>query len=381
MSAALKLAPAPDDAAALLDLLAPGEPVTFQTFDDTRQKRPTLASILHGTLTEHRQRLANANANGAGVFFMVNAGNGKGRKAANVRRVRALFADLDGAPLEPVQASPLPAHAIVESSPGRWHAYWRIADCPPGDFKPMQKALAARFNADASVCDLPRVMRLPGFEHRKGQAFRSRIIALRHVSPYTFTELRAEFALPEPSPAAPITRRPSRRVLPDRIVQGERNATLLSLAAGLVRKGYVGRAVADRLQTINAQRYDPPLGADEVAAIAARACAYGSDGFTKLPHALLDSLEWKALAPGAHDVVLQAFRRFDGSNNGRIALTWADFEAREGFGSKQTFLTHRTAAAQSGILLRVSEGRRTQTGRTPDLYGIAGKWLQTDHSE
>ncbi|TAM99930.1 MAG: hypothetical protein EPN40_04625 [Rhodanobacteraceae bacterium] len=39
MNAAAKLAIVPDDAAALLDLLAPGEPLTFQTFDDKHKPK------------------------------------------------------------------------------------------------------------------------------------------------------------------------------------------------------------------------------------------------------------------------------------------------------------------------------------------------------
>src|SRR5690606_20466233 len=120
------------------DLLAPGEPVTIQTFGEGTAKHTLgLNRILHGTLAEHRHTLAELNARGAGIFWMVNAGDGKGRKASNVRRVRAVFVDLDGAALEPVQASPLAPHAIVESSPGRWHAYWRMADCPLDQFRPL----------------------------------------------------------------------------------------------------------------------------------------------------------------------------------------------------------------------------------------------------
>ena len=183
------------DADILLDLLASGELVTFQTFDDAKRNRRGLTRILHGSLAEHRQTLASLNERGAGVFWMVNAGDGKGRKATNVQRIRALFVDLDGAPLEPVKAATLQPHCIVESSPDRWHAYWRIADCPPDRFTPLQKALAARFHADSKACDLPRVLRLPGFDHRKGKAYRSRIIELHDALPYTLDEFQRAFAI------------------------------------------------------------------------------------------------------------------------------------------------------------------------------------------
>lgn len=382
MNAAACLVAVPDDATGLLDLLAPGEAVTFQTFGEGNAKGARgLNRVLHGTLAEHRPTFADLNARGAGIFWMVSAGDCKGRKAANVRRIRALFVDLDGAPLEPVQASPLAPHAIVKSSPGRWHAYWRIADCPLDQFTPLQKALAERFAADPSVHDLPRVMRLPGFQHRKGEPFASHNVTLRNAPPYTLAEFRRAFAFDEaeaPSAQRTLPRRAraapqkQRRDLPDCIPEGERNATLFRLARGLVQRGYPAQGVNDRLQRINAERCTPPLGADEVDGIATQAAAYGSDGFTMLPDRLLDSPAWKALPPRAHDVILLAFRRYrHDTPHAGIALTWSDFQGRPGFGKKRTFYNARTAAVQSGILLPMREGRNTQKGRTPNLFGIA----------
>ena len=349
-----------------------GDRFTFQTFDDSPAKSPALSRIMHGRLAEHAAALASLNERGAGVFFMVNAGDGKGRKAGNVAQVRALFVDLDGSPLAPVQEAALPPHCIVESSPGRWHAYWLVKDCPLDRFKPLQRALAERFDADRKVCDLPRVMRLPGFDHRKGEPFASRVLSLdADRVPYKLSELVQVFDL---NPAPVALPAPKRRTLPDVIPEGDRNGTLLSLAAGLVRKGHDGQAVNDRLQRINAERCQPPLCASEVDAIAAQAVGYGSDGFTLLPHKLLDSPQWKALPPPAHDVILAAFRRFDGFNNGNIALTPADFDGRPGM-TESAFKRHRRRALASGILRLAKQGKPTQTGRTPDLYAIADHWL------
>lgn len=333
-------------AAGFLSLL--GESFTFQTFDDSPHKSPMLSRILHGTLAQHAKRLADLNAQGAGVFVMVNAGDGKGRKAANVKRVRALFVDLDGAPLAPVQAAALPPHCIVESSPGRWHAYWIVDDCLLEQFKPMQRALAERFSGDPKVCDLPRVMRLPSFEHRKREPFTSKVLVLDvDRPPYRLAEMMQAFELEAAQPPTPApVKLATRRTLPDVIPQGERNNTLLSLAAGLVRKGHDAAATNGRLQRINAERCQPQLCASEVDTIAARAVGYGSDGFMQLPHKLLDSPQWKALPPPVHDIILMAFRRFDGFNNGNIALTWEDFDGRPGM-SESTFKRHRQHAVAS----------------------------------
>lgn len=156
---------------------------TFQTFDDQHQRRD-LAKVLHGTLDQHAQTLTRLQVQGAGVFFMVNAGDGivhEGYKTCrcerNVQRIRSLFVDLDGAPLDPVLHDPHP-DIVIESSPGRFHAYWLTDDCPLDKFTFRQKQLAAKFNGDKSVTDLPRVMRLPGFWHQKKNPFMTRIVSL-----------------------------------------------------------------------------------------------------------------------------------------------------------------------------------------------------------
>ena len=164
-------------AKAYLNALDPTGTFTFQTFDDNKERKDgRLARILHGTLDQHLPTLAKLQQQGAGVFVMVNEGDGNGRSAANVLRVRAHVLDLDGAPLEPVIKSNLPPHIAVESSPDKWHAYWLVEDCPLGEFKARQHALAARFNGDMAICDLPRVLRLPGFWHQKGTPFQTRLI-------------------------------------------------------------------------------------------------------------------------------------------------------------------------------------------------------------
>jgi putative DNA primase/helicase len=111
-------------AAMFLELLDPDvDGFTFQTFDDSELKRGDLARVAHGPLDQEAGRLSSWQKRGAGVFVTVNETDGMGRKAENITRVRAVFVDLDGAPLQPVLACMLEPHLIVESSPERWHAY------------------------------------------------------------------------------------------------------------------------------------------------------------------------------------------------------------------------------------------------------------------
>ena len=357
------------NAAQFLALL--GDKHTFQTFDDSGGKDRKLSRVLHGTLAQHADSLAALNARGAGVFVMVNEGDGMGRKAVNVRRVRALFVDLDGAPLEPVQASKLKAHCIVESSPGRWHAYWLVSDCSLQEFKPLQKTLAARFDGD-KVNDLCRVMRVPGFNHRKNIPYRSRIVELRLESPYRVYDIRVELGLCAVSADLREARTPLKR-----IPQGKRNTTLFGLACGLARQGFNPSGVISRLQQLNSTSCDPPLCAGEVDLIATNACGYGSEGFAALTYRLFDSPELNHLPLPSRWIILTALRRYNGSNNGNIALTHPECRAIPGCADEAAFIRYRKLAAKSGILNLVEQGRMTRNGKTPNLYAIAQAFLHS----
>lgn len=160
----------------LIQAIAADGRICFQTFDDSQNKHANLARTKHGNLASLLGWLQGFNEAGAGVFWTVNETDGTGRREANIVRVRACFLDLDGSPLAPVLSAGLRPHAVVESSPGKWHVYWRLSDCSLDTFKPLQQALSSRFGGDPKVCDLPRVLRLPGFLHQKAKPFLSRLI-------------------------------------------------------------------------------------------------------------------------------------------------------------------------------------------------------------
>jgi RepB DNA-primase from phage plasmid/Family of unknown function (DUF5906) len=182
------------EAARFLSLLDPGATYfTFQTFDDNKERKDKrFARIVHGTLDKCWNELVALNDRGAGVFVTVNETDGKGRTAENIERVRALFNDLDGAPLDPVMQSEQKPHVVVESSPKKYHAYRFTSGVKLDQFSNLQKALAKQFGGDKSVHDLPRVMRLPGFVHRKSEPFLVQIIHTSDHPPFTAADF-AEF--------------------------------------------------------------------------------------------------------------------------------------------------------------------------------------------
>ena len=184
-----------------LNALEPNGHFTFQTFDDRKSgKNSSLARVLHGTLAEHANALTDLNNQGAGVFVTVNKTDLRGRKLENIVSVRALFVDLDGAPLTPILDSQVEPNIIIESSPGRWHAYW-LCELSKEEFSLGQARLIKLFDGDTAVKDLPRVMRLPGFFHLKAfdgspdGAFMTRIeqmtTAAKGERRYTSDELSA----------------------------------------------------------------------------------------------------------------------------------------------------------------------------------------------
>ena len=254
-----------------LDLMAEGGLVTFQTFGDASKSR-SVARILHGDIDQHAPELLALNEQGAGIFWMVNSGDGKGRTAGNVTGIRALFVDLDGAPLEPVLAAGLEPHAVIESSPGRFHAYWGVADCPLDRFGPLQRALARRFNGDITVHDLPRVMRLPGFVHRKGAPFVTRILSLAAIQAYPVQTIVDALALDKAG--ANKTRSPLATQPAGAIIAGGRNNALARMAGTMQRKGMSLTAIEAALLAENATRCSPPLADDEVRGIARSVSRY-----------------------------------------------------------------------------------------------------------
>ena len=154
----------------LLDPSASG--FTFQTFDDDRaRKDPALIRIVQSP-PPARDELVKLNKQGAGVFVTVNETDGRGRKSENITRVRAVWQEdddgFDG-------AFPLQPSMVVETSPGHFHRYWLVADEWPADergradFAAVMERMVESYGSDKNAKDIARVLRLPGFLHRKSR--------------------------------------------------------------------------------------------------------------------------------------------------------------------------------------------------------------------
>ncbi len=142
---------------------------TYQLFGDSKD--------LPAMVVENPDpnKLVGLNNMGYGIYLCVNETDGNGRKASNIKRVRAVFADLDG--VSPAKMMDYMPHLAIKSSEGKYHGYWFVdSEFPLHGFRGVQKAIAYCFGSDPAVNDLPRVMRVAGFMHQKKEPQRTEVV-------------------------------------------------------------------------------------------------------------------------------------------------------------------------------------------------------------
>lgn len=175
--------------------------VAFQIFDDSKNKENDVKpATLHRpinkrTLTE----MARLNSQGAGVFHTIHETNGKSRMAKDIVKLNALAMDYDNC--EPSNLELLPTPSIVVQSKNGKHLYWLLSDeserMQLDKFTPYQQMIAAMTGGDSSVSDLPRVLRLPGFNHVKDPSdpFQVFLVSFNPELKYTLSD----FPTPDPN--------------------------------------------------------------------------------------------------------------------------------------------------------------------------------------
>ena len=225
---------------------------------DWRAIGPDGVTSFRGSLENHRIKLKSLNAAGYDIFVTINETDGKDIKGANITRVRALFADFDGSPLSNLDRIPLKPSFTVNTSPGKHHAYWLIDGCPLDEFKPMQQILAHILDSDPAVCDLGRIMRVPGFYHLKGDPFMVTIDCPKQVNRYSFTDMKNGL-----SSLAPINDVTARHSLKMGCTEGSRNTALTSIAGRLIHDCQPDAAAIQALMDWNT-RNTPPLPDEEI---------------------------------------------------------------------------------------------------------------------
>jgi len=162
-----------------LRLVDANDTFTFQTFHDRpkgTEEDGTLARVIPGPAGKE---LLSLHDRGAGFYFTVNRTDGAGRKGQNITNIRAIWQeDDDGVAVD----FPIEPSLVVESSPGRFHRYWLLAEPWPADERgradhaAVMERMIETYGSDKNAKNLCRVLRVPGFLNRKhGDAHQVRI--------------------------------------------------------------------------------------------------------------------------------------------------------------------------------------------------------------
>jgi hypothetical protein len=107
-----------------------------------------------------------------GIYFGCGTRTRKRGTAEDVGEIPALWLDNDTTPKDELRAAllscPYPPTFIIDSGRGL-HAYWLLDEstAPAPDVVDLLKGLRRVFAGDPAVCDLARIMRLPGTENSK----------------------------------------------------------------------------------------------------------------------------------------------------------------------------------------------------------------------
>ncbi|MCP4702911.1 MAG: hypothetical protein GY862_39525, partial [Gammaproteobacteria bacterium] len=137
---------------------------------------------LFGTFDEHEAELSRLNKAGYGIYAVINEigdidavksrhkTTGKTTADADIVKPRAVFADFDtpesaaGEHMEAASQHISPS-VFTPTSPGKHHAFYLVSDLPLPAFSVAQKAIAACYNSDKTICNPARIIRVPGFIH------------------------------------------------------------------------------------------------------------------------------------------------------------------------------------------------------------------------
>ncbi|MDP9477212.1 MAG: primase C-terminal domain-containing protein [Actinomycetota bacterium] len=220
------------------------------------------------TAAKHARR---KDEQGHEVYFCVHLLTEPKRTKENAAPVRTLWGDLDGCA---VPNGGLKPTAVVESSPGRFHAYWRLDDpIPPKVAEGLNKRIANEIGADPSGFDLSQLLRVPGTRNRKyASAPAVKLLSVDANRAFSAGEL--DRTLPPPEKAASGQLHGPTEPVGEAIANGSRNQTLTSLAGTLRRRDLGEAGIYAALLGINQTTCQPPLPESEVRRIAASVSRY-----------------------------------------------------------------------------------------------------------
>lgn len=100
-----------------------------------------------------------------------------------------------------------------------------------------------------------------------------------------------------------------------------------------------------------------------------------SGTFVALPHAVMDSEDFRALSGGALKVLMGLMRQYKGGNNGDLSASFVRAK-HWGIGSKSTLVGALEELQQRDLITKTREGRFLKPGGCCALYAIT--WRPID---
>jgi len=149
----------------------PHENVCVRVFSDRKEEgfKGQKIDINMAKVEQFVPLLNEYNKKNRGIFFVVNYG---GNEDKEITRINAQFVENDTLPIkeqyENLLSFPLEPSLIVKTKKSL-HAYWLIKGGDVTKFRRVQSKLAEHFSGDKTIVNESRVLRLPGFEHRKSE--------------------------------------------------------------------------------------------------------------------------------------------------------------------------------------------------------------------
>jgi P4 family phage/plasmid primase-like protien len=227
------------------------------------------------------------------------------RVKESAAQVWALWADLDGAP---IPENPKPT-AVIESSPGRFHAYWRLSKpLDPEQAESLNRRLTYAIGADKAKWALATLLRPPQTTNYKRPDPTQAIIVSLDAGREDDPDELGAFAPAEPNPngyarnghgGSPTDEPPVRLSRSDlRVWRGElakhkvtgdvdRSASLFKIGAVLGRAGaseqVIAEALRERDETLGWNKYTDRPNDAQYATIAAKVATEDSHDATYEP--------------------------------------------------------------------------------------------------
>jgi hypothetical protein len=164
---------------------------------------------VNGRLTDQREQylafpaaeasihswLAAEVAAGREVYLCAHPLKDRRRKKEHATLIRALYADVDTGTIPTGALAPT---LVIESSPGRYQAYWMLTQpVAPAKAEVLNRRLATLIGADASGYDLTQLLRVPGTPNRK-YADAPTVRTIAYHPERVFDPEKLEYALPSP---------------------------------------------------------------------------------------------------------------------------------------------------------------------------------------